>query len=175
MTGKNGRPRTLIACELARACAVCSVVAPDGDAQTAVSATNVKLVANTRYINCGPPRLGPAPSTRPTLAILPRRALQLFACYATVNETGVEPLVDASVTTRFITPMPLSRAARSTTLPDGAEAALGSVHVEFAAQRAVIPTTRTGVLELTFSVQPAPLPRPSAIVTGTWTVPATEA
>ena len=67
--------------------------------------------------------------------------------------------------------MPLSRLARSTTVPEGALVVLGSVHVEFAAQRAVIDVIRTPVPDASFSVQPRPLPRPSATVTGTPTEP----
>src|SRR6267378_8310268 len=89
-----------------------------------------------------------------------------------LNATGVEPEFAASVTTRFMTPIPLSRAARRTTFPAGSAAAVGKVQVELAAQRALMPTTVTGFADLTFSVQPSPLPRPSAIVTGTWRVPA---
>jgi hypothetical protein len=101
------------------------------------------------------------------------RSRAAFDRYETVKETGVEPDCGASVTMRFITPIPLSRAARRTTLPDGALTAVGSVHVELPAQRAVMPTTRTGLAELTFSVQPFPLPLPSETVTGTCVVPAT--
>src|SRR3954470_18938120 len=71
--------------------------------------------------------------------------------------------------------MPLSRAACRTRFPDGPLAAVGSVHVEPAAQRAVIPVTVTGFDECTSSVQPSPLPRPSAIVTGSARVPETVA
>src|SRR3982074_3508782 len=72
-----------------------------------------------------------------------------------------------------MTPIPVSRAARRTMSPEGMVTAVGRVHVEFAAQRAVIATTRTGLAELTLSVQPSPLPRPSAIVTGPCVVAAT--
>src|SRR5471032_1978882 len=66
--------------------------------------------------------------------------------YETLKESGVsgDPLFSAAtVTTRFITPIPVSCVAWSTTLPDGVVAAVGSVQVELAAQRAVIPTTVT--------------------------------
>src|SRR6476661_6096429 len=134
---------------------------------------------------CGPPpmsRGGPPPvtSTHRTRASRRRNRSRTFSerlpavrRQEMLRETGVEPDCDANVTTRFITPMPLSRPARSTTLPEGVLAAVGSVHVEFAAQRAVMPTTRTGLAELTLSVQPVPFPRPSAIVTGTCCVPGT--
>src|SRR4029077_2874043 len=55
--------------------------------------------------------------------------------------------------------------------PFGPCAARGRVHVEPTAQRAVIEVTVTGRLVARRSVQPLPLPRPSATVTGTWTGP----
>ena len=83
----------------------------------------------------------------------PGTQLQIWDCTGNANHCV------ASVTTRFMTPIPLSRAARSTMLPEGMLTAVGRVHVEFAAQRAVIPMTRTGSAELTFSVQPLPFHR----------------
>jgi hypothetical protein len=85
----------------------------------------------------------------------------------------VEPaLSGATVTMRFMTPMPEPGAARRTMLPDGACVWEGSLQVEPAAQRAVIRVTVTLRDAKTRSVQPWPLPRPSAIVTGASTDPA---
>src|SRR4051812_44868398 len=81
----------------------------------------------------------------------------------------------ATVTTRLISPIPVSGAAWTTIAPDGACAARGSVHVEPAAQRAVIAVAVSGRLAANRRVQPCPLPRPSATVTGTCTAPASVA
>src|SRR4051812_15322036 len=66
--------------------------------------------------------------------------------------------------------MPVARAACSTTAPFGPAAAVGSLHVEFAAQRAVMPTTVRPLPPAKRSVQPLPFPRPSATFTGMATV-----
>jgi len=87
-----------------------------------------------------------------------------------VNASGVGAVPEgsaATVTTRSITPIPVPRAARKITLPSGPLIAVGSVHVEPVAQRARIEVTRSVRLDATLSVQPIPLPRPSATVTGT--------
>src|SRR6202023_3479007 len=89
--------------------------------------------------------------------------------YETLKASGALALPErrgATVTTSWITPMPESRAACR--IPT-ASAAFGRVHVEPAAQRAVMAVIATGVEASSVSVQPAPVPRPSAIVSGTCT------
>src|SRR3954469_22196131 len=86
--------------------------------------------------------------------------------------TGLAPEGSAAIVTpRFMTPMPVSRAAWRTIEPDGARAARGRVHDDPAAQRAVIDVTVRGRFAPSRSVQPLPLPRPSGTVTGTCTAP----
>ncbi len=92
--------------------------------------------------------------------------------YEIVKESGVvgAPLCSAAtVTTTCMTPIPVPRAAWRTMLPAGLVAAIGSLHVESGAHCAVIPVIVTLRAAETRSVQPFPLPRPSAIVTGTRT------
>src|SRR4051794_32465036 len=81
--------------------------------------------------------------------------------YETAKPTVVA-FAARTVTTRSTSPMPVALAARNAVFPEGFPAAAGSVHVDRAPQRAVMPVTVRPLPCAKRRVQPAPVPRASA-------------